>query len=241
MRLRLPIAVLFYAVASTAYGQSYFFVANTRPPDAFLSLRTQPSTAVGQQIEEMPNGTLLEVLERRSDGWWLVRNIRSQRVGWALSRYGSRIWIECCRSIDANFDAGAPYEPRQTSWERTAILNSVRAAVQQNIMFKVNYLRVFRAADYSIAYVDLEDASGTLPLGAYFLQTTATSWKVRYSVGGEGAHDCKDIVKVIENMIRVARSIHAPDSFFPKSFHDLYAEVRMSSEDNCVGITAQEW
>jgi TPR repeat protein len=84
------------AISTEQNGNSYFFVANTTPPDAYLSLRTQPTTASGQQIKEMPNGTTVQVLQRRSDGWWFVRVIPSGEQGWALSGIGNRNWIVCC-------------------------------------------------------------------------------------------------------------------------------------------------
>jgi hypothetical protein len=71
-------------------------VGDTRPPDAYLSLRTEPSGSRGQSIMHMPNGTLLDVLQRRADGWWLVRVVPSGEEGWALNRQGSRVWIHCC-------------------------------------------------------------------------------------------------------------------------------------------------
>jgi hypothetical protein len=78
-------------------GQSYHYVDDTRPPDAFLALRTQPSASSGSRIIEMPNGTLLHVLERRPDGWWRVRVAPSGPEGWALNRQRDRVWIHCCR------------------------------------------------------------------------------------------------------------------------------------------------
>jgi hypothetical protein len=75
-----------------------YYVANTRPPDAFLALRTNPTSGSGQRIATMPNGTPLKVLERRGDGWWYVRVLPSGPEGWALSRQGSSVWIECCRT-----------------------------------------------------------------------------------------------------------------------------------------------
>jgi Bacterial SH3 domain len=79
-------------------GNSYYYVANTRLPDAFLALRTRPSSQSGLRIMAMPNGTLLEVLERRADRWWYVRVVPSGEEGWALSGEGRRVWIECCRT-----------------------------------------------------------------------------------------------------------------------------------------------
>ena len=82
------------------------YVANTRPPDAFLALRTQPSAASGTRIMTMPNGTALRVLERRADGWWRVRVEPSGPEGWALAFQGNRSWIDCC--VTATVSAPAP-------------------------------------------------------------------------------------------------------------------------------------
>jgi hypothetical protein len=55
-------------------------------PDAFLALRTDPSTSVGRRIMQMLNGTMLRVLRRNQDGWWYVQLVETGREGWALSR-----------------------------------------------------------------------------------------------------------------------------------------------------------
>ena len=73
-----------------------YFVANTKPPDAYLALRSEPSGRQGLRLMEMPNGTLLRVLERRSDGWWRVRVFPSNQEGWALSGQSGKNWIACC-------------------------------------------------------------------------------------------------------------------------------------------------
>ena len=77
------------------------FVANTKPPDAYLALRTDPSAKQGKRIMEMPNGTQLRVLQRRSDGWWYVRALAFNKEGWALSGQGSKSWISCCTTVPA--------------------------------------------------------------------------------------------------------------------------------------------
>jgi hypothetical protein len=41
---------------------------------------------------------VLEVLERRGDGWWYDRVVPSGEEGWALSGQGNSIWIECCKT-----------------------------------------------------------------------------------------------------------------------------------------------
>ena len=71
-------------------------MSNTRPPDAYLSLRTEPTISRGMNIMTMPNGTMLELIERRPDRWWRVRVFPTGQEGWALSGEGSRVWIECC-------------------------------------------------------------------------------------------------------------------------------------------------
>lgn len=98
MQWVLGLVLVLAIVASDAKAADYHYVANTRPPDAFLRLRTQPSASSGQRITTMPNGTVLQVLERRSDGWWLVRIVATGQEGWALSGTRFANWIECCVS-----------------------------------------------------------------------------------------------------------------------------------------------
>jgi hypothetical protein len=217
-------------------AQQAFCVENTRPPDAFLSLRTHPTAVGGSQIEEMPNGTPLEILQRRPDGWWQVRNVRSGRLGWALSRYGNRIWIDSCRLADASGYPNEAYEPTQGSWERTAILNAVRVRQEQEIKFKVNFLRVWNNSGNSIAYAELEDASATFPLGAFFLETNGGSWRVRVAIGVQGLAACSVVTRTFEDLLQQARRLNAPRTFFSKKFYDDYAEVRTSSSENCAGF-----
>lgn len=85
-----------FSLAQGQEGTNYHYVTNTRPPDAFLSLRTQPSTSAGQRIAIMQNGTAVEVLRKQSNGWWFVRVVHSGQEGWALSGEGRKTWIECC-------------------------------------------------------------------------------------------------------------------------------------------------
>jgi hypothetical protein len=93
------------SIAQAETDETYH-VANTRPPDAFLSLRTKPSSATGARIATMPNGTPLKVLERRSDGWWYVRILSSGPEGWALSRQGNSVWIVCCATAEMPSEQG---------------------------------------------------------------------------------------------------------------------------------------
>jgi hypothetical protein len=96
-----------FAQSGSSNGQ-YYYVGDTRPPDAFLALRTEPSGSIGQRIMQMPNGTLLDVLQRRADGWWYVRVVANGATGWALSQHGDRVWIYCCSS-DNTTAADAPH------------------------------------------------------------------------------------------------------------------------------------
>jgi hypothetical protein len=79
-----------------------YYVANTEPPDAFLSLRTVPSSTNGKRLLAMPNGTLVRVLHRNSDGWWYVRAVETGLEGWALSHLGNKEWIVCCTRTDSD-------------------------------------------------------------------------------------------------------------------------------------------
>jgi hypothetical protein len=90
------IVLLCAASATQAQADETYYVPNTRPPDAFLALRTKPTAESGDRLATMPNGTPVKVLERRADGWWYVRVLPSGPEGWALSREGNRVWIVCC-------------------------------------------------------------------------------------------------------------------------------------------------
>ena len=80
-----PLPVAPQPAATTTQDDSpVYFVANTAPPDAFLSLRTDPSTTIGVRIAALPNGSTFQILERRPDAWWRVRTASGQE-GWLLS------------------------------------------------------------------------------------------------------------------------------------------------------------
>lgn len=85
-----------FAQTASRHDAPYHFVANTRAPDDFLALRTHPTSRTGLRIMAMRNGALLQVLNRRPDGWWFVRVVPTGEEGWALSGQGDRQWIACC-------------------------------------------------------------------------------------------------------------------------------------------------
>jgi tetratricopeptide (TPR) repeat protein len=88
-------------VQNNSSDTSIYYVANTTPPDGYLSLRTNPSTSDGQRITTMPNGTLLRVLQRQDDGWWHVKIVPAGPEGWAISRIGNKTFIACCTTVAA--------------------------------------------------------------------------------------------------------------------------------------------
>jgi hypothetical protein len=53
-------------------------------------------------IMQMPNGTLLELIERRIDGWCHVRVFPTGQEGWALSGVGNKVWIACCATAQGS-------------------------------------------------------------------------------------------------------------------------------------------
>jgi tetratricopeptide (TPR) repeat protein len=80
-------------VSLAVQDPALYLVANTTPPDAFVALRTLPSSRSGERIATMPNGTALQVLQRRSDGWWYVQVVETGQKGWALSGQSGKVWI----------------------------------------------------------------------------------------------------------------------------------------------------
>jgi YARHG domain len=77
----------------------YSYVANTSPPDAFLALKMYPSSN-SPRIMAMSNDTKLEVLLRRTDGWWFVKVWPTGEQGWAFSGRGDKAYILCCAGAD---------------------------------------------------------------------------------------------------------------------------------------------
>jgi hypothetical protein len=90
-------SAVFSGNVSFAQSQQHYYVANVAPPDDYLALRSLPSSSQGLRIAIMTNGTLVDVLEQRSDGWWRVRIYSSGVEGWALSGAAQRQWIVCCQ------------------------------------------------------------------------------------------------------------------------------------------------
>lgn len=93
--LSLLLLTIFSTPCHSQGQKAYSYVANTMPPDAFLALKTHPSVD-SSRIMAMSNGTKLEVLLRRADGWWFVRVFPTNEEGWALSSQGNKVWILCC-------------------------------------------------------------------------------------------------------------------------------------------------
>lgn len=94
------VAMLFsQANSSQAESLAYSYVANTMPPDAFLALKSYPSSG-SPRIMAMANGTKLDVLLRRADGWWYVKVLPTGEEGWAFSGRGDKAWILCCAATD---------------------------------------------------------------------------------------------------------------------------------------------
>jgi len=67
-------------------------VYDVRPPDAWLALRTEPSTKRGTRLYKLPSGTKIEMLGPQEGNWHLVR-VSDGAVGW-VSWYRDR-WIAC--------------------------------------------------------------------------------------------------------------------------------------------------
>jgi hypothetical protein len=90
---------------------AYSYVANTSPPDAFLALRSYPSEQ-GPRIMAMANGTKLDVLRRRADGWWYVKVWPAGEEGWAFSGKGAKAYILCCSTGEGAVSEAPPTDIR---------------------------------------------------------------------------------------------------------------------------------
>jgi uncharacterized protein YecT (DUF1311 family) len=73
------------AAKTTAEQSGTHVVANTQPPDDYLSLRSDPSVSVGQRIAKMPNGTELKLLQGKLEGWARVEIVATGQKGWAFA------------------------------------------------------------------------------------------------------------------------------------------------------------
>ncbi len=67
-------------------------VYDVRPPDAWLALRTEPSSKTGTRLYKLPSGTAIEMLGPRDGAWYLVR-VPDDTVGWVS--WQTDRWIEC--------------------------------------------------------------------------------------------------------------------------------------------------
>jgi len=99
--------------SSAQTGEAHSYVANTMPPDAFLALKSYPSSN-SPRIMAMANGTKVEVLLRRGDGWWLVKVWPTGEQGWAFSGQGNKAYILCCTE-----DNGSQTEAKPAAKEIT--------------------------------------------------------------------------------------------------------------------------
>lgn len=76
----------------TGPAAQFCVVYDVRPPDAWLALRSEPTTKRGRRIYKLPSGTRLEMLGPQEGNWHLVR-VSDGSVGW-VSWYRDR-WIAC--------------------------------------------------------------------------------------------------------------------------------------------------
>jgi Bacterial SH3 domain len=89
------------AEQARAQQNGHLYVANLLPPDDYLALRSLPSSQAGHRITILRSGELVDVLDRRGDGWWRVHVVATGVEGWALSGGGGRQWIVCCQAETA--------------------------------------------------------------------------------------------------------------------------------------------
>lgn len=88
----------------------YYFVWDTRPPDPWLEMWEYPDGR-GRRISQMPNGTPLELIQKGPDKWYKFRNVETGEIGWVAwgNDSGRRVWIYCCRTLNAIPPNPIPY------------------------------------------------------------------------------------------------------------------------------------
>jgi hypothetical protein len=231
-------------------GVEYSYVANTAPPDAFLALHIDPSSN-SPRIMAMANGTKLEVLRRRVDGWWFVKVAPTGEQGWAFSGHGDKAWILCCVAanenkstngsvvdkLEADSNTGPPpdvYTPILGSQERASIMDAIRLATNWTIKFKVDHLIVARRGSKAIAVADVSDASRRYDnSGVFQLEGLNGQWRALYSVGGGGgASDCKTERTILTKMKDKNRDYLAPRDMFPVLFWKLNRDNNGNNENS---------
>ncbi|MDX1784560.1 SH3 domain-containing protein [Roseovarius sp. ZX-A-9] len=67
-------------------------VYDVRPPDAWLALRTEPSSKSGTRLYKLPSGTRIEMLGPKERAWHLVR-VPDGTIGWVS--WQTKRWIAC--------------------------------------------------------------------------------------------------------------------------------------------------
>ncbi|MGJ8530396.1 SH3 domain-containing protein [Maritalea sp.] len=68
------------------------YVDDVRPPDAWLALRTEPSTRRGVRLAQLPPGQIIEFLGDRTGDWYSV-STSDGAVGWVSWKLPR--WISC--------------------------------------------------------------------------------------------------------------------------------------------------
>jgi len=121
------------ATMACAENRGTYYVANTTPPDAFLALKNFPS-GYGPRIMALANGTRLDVLLRRTDGWWYVKVFQTGEEGWVLSGARGKAYVLCCTD-------GQSAQPVQESAE-----TSIASFSCQQLWFSRN--SIFKEAGY---------------------------------------------------------------------------------------------
>jgi hypothetical protein len=238
-------------VSASQDGVGYSYVANTAPPDAFLALHTDP-TSNSPRIMAMANGTKLEVLNRRVDGWWLVRVSPTGEQGWAFSGHGNKAWILCCvagnetkpdgKSVADRQDMSDPptgpppdvYTPTLGSQERASIMDAIRLATHWTVKFKVDHLVVARQGSKAVAVADVSDASAQLDASGIFeIEGLNGQWRVLYTVGGGGGTDpCTRERVITTEMLDKAKEYSAPRELFSAYFWKLKADNGSPGSDD---------
>ena len=158
------------AANSTAEQSETYVVANTLPPDDYLSLRSDPSVSVGQRIAKMPNGTVLQLLQGNLEGWARVQIVATGQKGWAFAGTDTKKYIvlrPATTTAETTTAEQKQEADRQAAEAEAAKQSQVKEPTQQIDSSSSSYSN---GSFDSTGLVNL-DNTGTLVASCFFVST----------------------------------------------------------------------
>ena len=220
------ILISLFSTNSYAHSQNKYYIDNLTAPDNFLAIRTLPSTQEGKRVTILQNGSIVDVLEKRSDGWWFIRDTATGLKGWAVSNYGNKQWIMCCVQISSIYSptvetppANGLIFPEQNSLLSRQIVDSVDT-VESMIAhgYKISFLSVLYKNNNALAVIEITSEAGG---GVFMLEQKCGEWHTLYMINGKGGSTSpRDAAIVTFKMTSKIREYNATIQFLPQRIWD---------------------